>query len=416
MALPEGKGQDAAVAYDGDLQAVYVAQASGQLTIVDAARKAVARTVAIMPDVSSIGFDGQFVYLAGAAKPLQVIRKADWSMAGSAASPDPLAGSIWVDGQRDIIYAPTQQGDVLGFTGGASPSPASRGHLGAAGGPITGSGDTIYMASGSELSALSLPSGQVTAAATQLGPVTGLAFDGRTGLLWAPTADHLLLVVEGKTLQMQHTLSAKSSGGIVFDPGLRFIYTLGNGFGSYDTNTNKQWAQIDLESPTPGGAANPTNHELYVYESAPAVVDVYAWGVSGSGPAAGSGGGGTAPLGTANGGAGSSATSSSAATGSGAGAAAGGGGTSTTPSPPSANASGTTLGAPTSNPSVSTSSPTGGTSSSTSITSGGSAGSTTPGTTAPTTGTTSGSSGSGSSTGTSATSAVGGTAAGTSGH
>ena len=314
--LGGSKAQAAVLAFDGSLPAVYVAESSGTLSVVDAARNAVAKTVSTDPNIRSVGADDQFVYaVAAGAHQIQVLRKDGWSSSAALFSPESLAGTLWVDQAHHVVYAPTQHGSVVAFNAQPGAVPALRFEAGSDLGPITGGPDTVYVAGGRSLTSIDVASGQTRSAPLTDGPVTGLVYDGRTGLVWAVTGDHHLLAIDGTSLQVERSLAAASAASLVFDPGLRFMYAIGEGgFGSYDTNTMRQWAQVSTgDQATETGAVNATNHELYLYEPGSDQLTVYAWGVSGSGPVTGGGGGGTAPLGTA----------ANASSGSGAGATAG---------------------------------------------------------------------------------------------
>lgn len=315
--LPNSKGQDAALDYDAATQFVYVALADGTLQAVDAARKTGAHSLKSLPDASAIVHDDANVYVVGKdAQQLQVVRKADWSVVASSPLPEAAAGSLWLDGKRERVYVPTRQGNLLTYSAGAAPQALGTTPLGPNLGHVAGSADTLYAASGSQVLALGLDSGQVRSSAPQSGPITGVTYDSRTELVWLTTADHHLMAVNGQTLQPEHVLMAKSADSLSFDPDLRFIYTFGSGgFGAYDTNTNEQWAQVDVgDSSVQNGVADAVNHLIFAYLADAGKLAIYAWGVTGSGPVTGGGGGGTAPLGAAG-------STSSAGNSSGAGSA-----------------------------------------------------------------------------------------------
>ena len=308
VAVPGAAGTAAAMVYDPMLQAVYLARAAS-VQVIDTSKKAVEASA--QPGGDLLAYDQRYLYVATSGQPrVSVIAKDGWATAGNFSLSAGVAG-LWDDAVHDKLYVAAQTGDVQVFSGGATPQPSASYRLPGSFQAGTLAGDTLYAATAGQLSAVDLSSGTIRSAPLQ-GTAAAIAYDDQTPALWLTTAQRQLLLIDPHTLQTRDTLPAPSSRDIAFDPGERWIYTFGGaGFGSFDTNTDRQWAQVQVSGAQAStGTVDPINHEVYVYEAGAQKVAVYAWGASDMAPAGTGGGGGTAPLGTGGSGGGPAAATS----------------------------------------------------------------------------------------------------------
>jgi hypothetical protein len=351
--VPAAGGSAATLAYDPGTQDVYLDEPGVGLAIVDTTKKAVDLTVPAAGSPGGITFDPRYLYVAAPGQNhIQVIHKGDWAAEPGADAPAPLSGGIWTDPPRNRLYTLTERGDVLAYVAGAAPQLQSTFDLGASGpGTFAASTGTLYVASAGRVTALDVSSGRsYSDQLADASAVTGLAYDERTGLLWATAEDHHLLVLDGQSLQPPRssgiggsgsppsstTFNAPSSSAVGFDGGLRFIYTFGSGgFGAYDTNFDIQTAQVDTGDPgMSSGAVDAINHAVYTYEPSHHVLGVYSWGAHGNAYTGPGGGGGTSQTGGAGSAGGGAAGGAAVGTSAGSGGAPG-----TSLSTPSSNSS-----------------------------------------------------------------------------
>ncbi|MDE1904584.1 MAG: hypothetical protein KGI46_12055 [Alphaproteobacteria bacterium] len=300
ISLPTKPGHGDWVAYDPGNHDVYVSLKDQGMAVIDTKTNKVAHVIQDIKAPNTMVFDKDYIYEtaaegSGAGKVNQVvtISKHSWKIVSRVTTKGTSPDGTFIDAANKKLYVASDDNNwIEEYTLGAHPKFVADFPLQPAkpeNGPDVAAlfNGTIYATDDSDVETLDPNTGKVGVLAnymlkqSKFGGTKGMIWDPDHNAIWVGTTNHVIYVVDPKTLLIEKPIQETAGADAVMaDPGLGLVYAFQSGAQGFDVYSMKDekyltTVSIGMKGPTHSGAVDTDNHDVYLYAGPAAAMYVY---------------------------------------------------------------------------------------------------------------------------------------------
>lgn len=300
IALPTAPGHGDWVAFDPSNQDIYVSLKDHGMAVVDTKTNKVVHTIKDIQAPNTMTFDKNYVYETaaegagnGKVNQVVVIDKKNWKIVDRVKTKGTSPDGIFTDPTNHDLYVVSDDNNwIERYTTGAHPKFIAEYPLEPTkpenGPDVEGVyNGTIYATDDFDLETVNPNDGKIGLIANYMvkqsksGGTKGTFWDSDHQAIWVGTTNHLMMIVNPKTLIDEKPLPETAGADEVSnDPGLGLGYAFesgAQGFDVYSVKDEKYLTTVGtgMKGPTHSGAADPVTHDVYVYVGPAASLYVY---------------------------------------------------------------------------------------------------------------------------------------------
>ncbi len=298
--LPMSPGHGDWVSYDHYNGDVYVSLKDKGMSVIDTRTNKVIRTIYNgVVDPNTMTYDKDFVYETAAPGPKKkgnavvVISKRNWKVVDKVETKGTSPDGIFIDEANHHLYVISDDANWIEvYTTGAHPKFITKYDevpKNTVAGPDVAKliNGTIYATNDSYVEKINPNTGKVELAVNyhlklnKFGGTKDMFYDAGHHAIWVATTNHVLYVVDPKTLEIIKPLPEQAGAdGLAYDPKLGLAYAFQGGipgFDAYDVKDMKWIATVRTGSkkPTHSGTVDLANDEVYAFAGGDAAIKVY---------------------------------------------------------------------------------------------------------------------------------------------
>lgn len=300
ISLPTKPGHGDWVAYDPGNHDVYVSLKDQGMAVIDTKTNKVVHVFQDIKAPNTMVFDKDYIYEtaaegSGAGKVNQVvtISKHSWKIVSRVTTKGTSPDGTFIDAANKKLYVASDDNNwIEEYTTGAHPKFVTDFPLQPAkpeNGPDVAAlfNGTIYATDDSDVETLDPNTGKVGVLAnymlkqSKFGGTKGMIWDPDHNAIWVGTTNHVIYVVDPKTLLIEKPIQETAGADAVMaDPGLGLVYAFQSGAQGFDVYSMKDekyltTVSIGMKGPTHSGAVDTDNHDVYLYAGPAAAMYVY---------------------------------------------------------------------------------------------------------------------------------------------
>lgn len=300
IALPTTPGHGDWVAFDPSNQDIYVSLKDHGMSVIDTKTNKVVHTIKDIQAPNTMTFDKNYVYETaaegagnGKVNQLVVIDKHDWKVVDRVKTKGTSPDGTFIDPANHRVYVVSDDNNwIEAYSEGAHPKLIATYPLEPTkpeNGPDVAAlfNGTIYATDDSDIETVNPNDGKIGLTANYMlkqsktGGTKGMFWDADHNAIWVGTTNHVLLIVDPKTLLIEKPLpETAGTDEVSDDPGLGLAYAFQShipGFDVYSVKDEKYLTTVNtgMKGPTHSGAADPATHNVYVYVGPAASLYVY---------------------------------------------------------------------------------------------------------------------------------------------
>lgn len=300
IALPTKPGHGDWVAYDPSNHDVYVSLKDQGMAVVDTKTNKVVHVLQDIKAPNTMVFDKDYIYEtaaegSGAGKVNQVvtISKHSWKIVSRVTTKGTSPDGTFIDPANKRLYVASDDNNwIEAYTTGAHPKFVAKYPLEPAkpeNGPDVASlfNGTIYATDDSDVETINPNSGKIGTVAnymlkqSKFGGTKGMIWDPDHNAIWVGTTNHVIYIVDPKTLLIEKPLpETAGADAVMADPGLGLVYAFQSGAEGFDVYSMKDekyltTVSIGMKGPTHSGAVDTDTHDVYLYAGPAAAMYVY---------------------------------------------------------------------------------------------------------------------------------------------
>ncbi|SRR5579875_352907 len=298
--LPTKAGHGDWVAFDPATHDIYVSLKDSGMAVIDTKSNKVVHDLKDIAAPNTMTFDKDYIYEtaaegAGKGKVNQVvvIDKHDWKIVDRVATKGTSPDGTFIDASKHRLFVVSDDNNWIEvYTTGAHPKRLATYDLKPAkpeAGPDVADlvNGVIYATDDSDVETVNPQDGRIGIVADyhlKLGKTGGtkdMFWDPDHHAIWVATTNHVLYVVDPKTLEILRPLPETAGADeAAYDPGLGLAYVFESGipgFDVYSVKDEKYLTTVDVgvKGPTHSGTVDPINHDVYAYVGGDASLYVY---------------------------------------------------------------------------------------------------------------------------------------------
>jgi len=298
--LPTKPGHGDWVAFDPSNRDVYVSLKDHGMAVIDTKTNKVVHAFQDIAAPNTMTFDKNYVYEtaaegagAGKANQIVVIDKHDWKIVDRVTTKGTSPDGTFIDPANGHLYVVSDDNNwIEEYTPGAHPKFVAKYSLEpakAVAGPDVASliNGTIYATDDSDVETVNPQDGKIGKIAdyqlklNKFGGTKDMFWDPTHHAIWVGTTNHVLYIVDPKTLQIDKPLPETAGADEVgHDAGLGLAYAFQGGIPGFDVYSIKgekylTTVHTGTKGPTHSGAVDPVNHDVYAYAGGYAALYVY---------------------------------------------------------------------------------------------------------------------------------------------
>lgn len=298
--LPTKPGHGDWVAFDPSNQDIYVSLKDHGMAVIDTKTNKVAHTITDIQAPNTMTFDKDYVYEtaaegagSGKVNQLVVIDKHDWKVVDRVTTKGTSPDGTFIDSANHRVYVVSDDNNwVEVYSEEAHPKFIAKYPLQPAkpeNGPDVAAliNGTIYATDDADVETVNPKDGEVSHVAdymlkqSKTGGTKGMFWDAEHKAIWVGTTNHVLLIIDPKTLLIDKPLAETAGADEVSDdPGLGLAYAFESGIPGFDVYSIKDEkyltpVRVGIKGPTHSGTADPITHNVYVYVGPAASLYVY---------------------------------------------------------------------------------------------------------------------------------------------
>ncbi|MDE2227864.1 MAG: hypothetical protein KGL11_02335 [Alphaproteobacteria bacterium] len=298
--LPTKPGHGDWVAFDPSNQNVYVSLKDHGMAVIDTKTNKVVHAFQDIKAPNTMSFDKNYVYEtaaegsgAGKVNQIVVINKHDWKIVSRVATKGTSPDGTFIDPANKRLYVASDDNNwIEEYTTGAHPKFVAKYPLDPAkpeNGPDVAAliNGTIYATDDSDVETLDPNTGKISKVAdyqlkqNKFGGTKGMFWDAGHQAIWVGTTNHVIYIVDPKSLLIEKPLpETAGADAVVDDPGLGLAYAFESGIPGFDVYSIKDEKYLTTvkagpKGPTHSGAVDTDTHNVYAYAGGAAAIYVY---------------------------------------------------------------------------------------------------------------------------------------------